>query len=362
MSMREKVAIIGTNGLPAKYGGFETLTNYLTKYLEEDFNFVVYCCKTPESQRFDYFNNAKLVYLPFKANGYQSVIYDIVSIIHAWFTVDKLLILGNSGALIFPLKIFFRNKIVLNIGGLDWGRSKWNFLVRKYIQFSEWLCVKFSDVVITDNNHIQYLYKKKYGVDSVLIEYGGDHALNKDISEDNLKKYEFLKAKYILSVSRAQSDNNIHLLLKTFEDMPEKNLVVISNWNTSEYGQMLKEKYAGKYKNIILLDAIYDQNELDVIRSNAWLYIHSHSFCGTAPSLVEAMNLRLPIICFNAETNVETTENKSFYFSDSNGLKKIICGLNQEQVDKLRDDMHEIALRRYKWSIIAEKYLRCLLN
>lgn len=361
MKKKERVAIIGTNGLPAQYGGFETLANYLTQYLKKDFDLIVYCSKTSKEKRLKKYNDADLIYLPFKANGYQSVIYDIVSIIHAWFTVDKLLILGNSGSLIFPLKIFFRKKIVLNIGGLDWGRSKWSFWVRKYIQFSEWLCVKFSDVVITDNNHIQYLYKQKYGVDSVMIEYGGDHVKKLLLTEDKLKKYSFLKSQYVLSVSRAQSDNNIHLLLRAFEDLPEKILVIISNWNTSAYGQELKEKYNGKFKHIILLDAIYDQNELDIIRNNAWLYIHSHSFCGTAPSLVEAMNLGLPVICYNAETNVETTENKSYYFNDENGLKKIICGLDQKQAEELSGNMHEIALRRYNWKAIADKYAACLV-
>ena len=101
---KERIARIGTNGLPAKYGGFETLADYLTQYLQPDFDFLVYCSKTPKDNRLKTFNSARLVYLPFRANGYQSVIYDIVSIIHAWATADKLLILGNSGALIFPLR------------------------------------------------------------------------------------------------------------------------------------------------------------------------------------------------------------------------------------------------------------------
>lgn len=362
MLRKQKIAIIGTNGLPAKYGGFETLANYLTKFLKEKFDIYVYCSRTSKRERLRSYNNAKLIYLPFKANGYQSVLYDIFSIIHAWFSVDKLLILGNSGALIFPLRIFIRKRIILNIGGLEWRRGKWNFLVKRYIQFSEWLCVKLSDIVITDNKYLQFLCKRRYGVDSILIEYGGDHALNLKISDNNLRKYNFLRTKYVLSVSRAQSDNNIHLVLKAFEDLPEHILVIISNWNTSKYGRKLKEKYEGVFENIILLDAIYDQQELDVIRSNACLYVHSHSFCGTAPSLVEAMNLRLPIICFNTETNVETTENKSVYFNNERDLIQVIRELGQEKLENLRNDMYEIALRRYQWSIIAEKYSNCLLE
>ena len=360
MNKKEKVAIIGTNGLPAKYGGFETLTNYLTINLKDYFELIVYCSKTPKKKQLHSFNGARLIYFPFRANGYQSVIFDIVSIIHAWFTVDKLLVLGSSGALIFPFKIFFKKRLVLNIGGIDWGRSKWNFWIKKYIQFAEWLCVKFSDVVITDNKHIQSLYRQYYHCESVLIEYGGDHTKKLALNNDCKRRYPFLKDPYILSVSRAQSDNNIHVLIEAFIQLPDRIIVIISNWQTSEYGKELLTKYRLKYPNIHLVDAIYDINELDQIRSNSWLYIHSHSFCGTAPSLVEAMNLELPIICFNAETNIETTENRSIYFKDAEELIKIIREINEEKLDKLRKSLHEIASRRYKWNIIAEKYYNCL--
>jgi glycosyltransferase involved in cell wall biosynthesis len=360
MAKKVKVAIIGTNGLPAKYGGFETLTNYLTINLKDNFDFIVYCSKTSKANRLRTYNDAKLIYLPLRANGYQSVIFDIISILHAWFTVDKLLILGSSGALIFPFKVLFRKRIVLNIGGIDWGRSKWSFLVKKYIHFAEWLCVKFSDVVITDNKHIQKLYKQYYNCDSVLIEYGGDHTKKLDLDNDLFIKYPFLRNPYILNVSRAQSDNNIHMLIEAFIKIPYRNLVIISNWQTSDYGKEILIKNRNKYPNIHLVDAIYDIDELDRIRSNAWLYIHSHSFCGTAPSLVEAMNLKLPIICFYAETNIETTENKSLYFKNEEELLTILAGITEDKLDTIKKDLFEIASRRYKWNIISEKYYNCL--
>ena len=362
MKVKDKIAIIGTNGLPAKYGGFETLANYLTLYLKEDYDFVVYCSKTPKEDQLKTFNSAKLIYFPFKANGWQSVISDIITIIHAWFTVDKLLVLGNSGALIFPFKYIFGKKLILNIGGLDWRREKWNYIVKKYIKLSEIICVKYSDVVITDNKHIQYLYKKYYNTESEMIEYGGDHVLKLEKTKEAVIKYPFLNKKYILSISRAQSDNNIHMLLKAFENLPEYNLVLISNWNNSDYGKELYERYKNKFENILIVDAIYDQKKLDIIRTNASLYIHSHSFCGTAPSLVEAMNLELPIICYNAKTNLETTENKSYYFENEHELVALINKLTYHKLNRLKKDMYSIAKRRYQWALIAQKYKNCIEN
>jgi glycosyltransferase involved in cell wall biosynthesis len=232
--------------------------------------------------------------------------------------------------------------------------------VRKFIQFSEMLCVRFSDIIITDNAHIQQLYKLYYSVDSRLIEYGGDHVKHMNITGDALLKYPFLAKRYILSISRAQHDNNLHMLLEVFENLPEFHLVIISNWSFSDYGNKLYKKYKNKVTNISVVDAIYDQAELDIIRSNAWLYIHSHSFCGTAPSLVEAMNLKLPVICYDVRTNIEATGNKSIYFNSKEQLSLIIKTLDDKKIETLKNSLYEIAQSRYKWSIIAEKYKECI--
>ena len=109
-----KVALIGTNGIPAKYGGFETLTEYLAKGLNKEFEVTVYCSKTPKEKRLKQLYNSKLLYLPFKANGWQSMIYDAFSIFHAFFISDVLVILGFSGVIAFPFKIYFTAVFILS--------------------------------------------------------------------------------------------------------------------------------------------------------------------------------------------------------------------------------------------------------
>ena len=295
------VAIIGTNGLPAKYGGFETLTNYLVENLDKStYNIIVYCSKTPTEDRLEFYNGAKLVYFPFKANGWQSMIYDFVTIIHALFKASDLIILGFSGAFAFPLNKIFKKNIIFNIGGIEWEKvrgskftSKFEIGLKKYM---EKLCVTNSNKVIIDNLYFNDYIVKRYKKTPVLAEYGGDHAKRIDITSEMIHKYPFLNTDYALSVSRAQEDMNIHLLIEAYKEVPEKRIVIISNWHISEYGQRLFDENANKYDNIILLKAIYDSKELDTIRSHTSLYIHTHSLCGTAPSLVEAMSLNIPII------------------------------------------------------------------
>ncbi len=355
------VAIIGTNGLPAKYGGFETLCNYLVDNFDEStHDIIVYCSKTPKKNRLDSFNGAKLVYFPFKANGWQSMLYDFATIIHGFFKANDLIILGFSGAFAFPINKFFKRNIIFNIGGIEWKKvrgskitSKFEILLKKYM---EKLCVKNSNTIIIDNLAFRDYIVNKYAKEPVLAEYGGDHAKKIAITNELLLKYPFLKSKYAISVSRAQEDMNIHVLIDAFKEVPEKKVVIISNWHISDYGKELYDKNVDKYENIILLKAVYDSSELNAIRSNAQFYIHSHSLCGTAPSLVEAMCMELPIISFDVPTNRETTENKSMYFDSSSQLTDILKSLNDQTLHNIKNEMTEIAKRRYTWKRISTIY------
>jgi len=355
------VAIIGTNGLPAKYGGFETLTNHLVENFDKSTHeIIVYCSKTNKNDRLGSYKGAKLVYFPFKANGWQSMIYDFVTIIHALFKASDLIILGFSGAFAFPFNIIFKKNIIFNIGGIEWEKvrgskftSKFEIGLKKYM---EKLCVTNSNTVIIDNLYFKDYIVKRYGKIPVLAEYGGDHAKSIDITNEMIHKYPFLNTDYALSVSRAQEDMNIHLLIEAYKEVPEKRIVIISNWHISEYGQNLYDENADKYDNIILLKAIYDSKELDTIRSHTSLYIHTHSLCGTAPSLVEAMSLNIPIISFDVPTNRFTTENKTLFFKDVSSLIQILKVLDIEKLLEIKSQMFEISKRRYIWKRISKIY------
>lgn len=355
-----KIGIVGTNGIPAKYGGFETLTEYLAKFLGDQLLLSVYCPKTKLVNRLKTYNNARLVYLPFDSNGFQSIIYDIFGTVHSLIVNDKTLILGTSGAVILPFLYPWRKKLIINFGGLEWKRDKWSYLTRKYLKLTEFLAVKICDLVIADNQaFVDYVFKE-YGRPSMLIEYGGDHTIRRNVTHELSETYSFLKSEYFLSVSRAQPDNNIEMLIESFQadSLRSKTLVIISNWNVSSYGKQLLKTHRGKFSNIILLDAIYDLKVLDVLRSQCKVYIHSHSFCGTAPSLVEAMNLKLPIFCFKTDTNIATTEGKSRFFSNSTELCSLVSSISEEELKNQAEKMFEIANRRYCWEIIAAKYKR----
>ena len=132
-------------------------------------------------------------------------------------------------------------------------------------------------------------------------------------------------------------------------------MVLVGNWNKSEYGRQTRKQYE-KFSNLLLLDPIYDPNKINLLRSNCDIYIHGHSAGGTNPSLVEAMYLSLPIIATDVEYNRATTENQALYFRDAEELQQVVASITNETKCSLAKKMKEIADRRYLWRIIAYKY------
>lgn len=360
----KKIAIIGTAGVPAQYGGFETLAHHLVLHLANQHELSVYCSGKlyPKDERVKSWNGAKLIYLPFNANGIQSIIYDIVSILHALFYADALIVLGVSGGILFPfIQWITSKKIVVNIDGLEWKRDKWNKWIKWYLKFSEKLAVRFSDADITDNYAIKRYTAQEYGTLSTLVAYGGDHVKQMQVDHDDEAQYPFLRRKYAFKVCRIEPENNVSLILEAFSRQEELPLVMVGNWNKSEYGQELKTKYS-KFKQLHLLDPIYDQEALDKLRSNCHVYIHGHSAGGTNPSLVEAMFLNLPVLAFDVSYNRASTYNKALYFKDISELQFLLSVVTDKQLDEIATDMYDIAKTHYVWSEIARQYLHLVLS
>ena len=355
-----RVAIIGTTGLPARYGGFETLAHHLVCKLSSQFDMTVYCSSKyfgKSGKRLTSYKGAKLEYVSLNANGYQSIPYDIISMFRAIRNNDVLLVLGISGALFLPiLKLFTKKPILINIDGQEWKRPKWNWLAKKVLGFSEKLAVRYADTVISDNKVIQDYVQNCYGRSgSWLIEYGGDHVEKQPLHDELLQKYSFLSRPYAFNVSRIEPENNIHMILDAFSRTPEHHLVIVGLWNHGPYGLGLREQYSN-FSNIHLLDPIYDQTQLNEIRSNASVYVHGHSAGGTNPGLVEAMCLGLPIISYGVSYNRETTCHRARYFSNGEELLQQLNTLDEKERQRLGREMEEIGHHHYTWNRIAALY------
>ena len=354
-----KVAIIGTVGVPANYGGFETLVEQLVRHNKnDDLQYAVYCSRKSYSERRWVYHGAKTEYVSLNANGIQSIPYDIISLVRASRTSDVVIILGVSGCAFLPVfRLLSKKRLIVNIDGLEHRRDKWGKWTRKFLKFSEKMAIRYSDVIVTDNKGITDYVKAEYGMDSKLIAYGGDHVLM-DVSyydsDKILEQYGLTTNNYSLAICRIEPENNVHTILEAYSRTPDRNLVFVGNWHKSAYGLEMQKKY-DRFHNIKILKAIYDLKALNVLRSNCRCYIHGHSAGGTNPSLVEAMFFRKPIIAFDCIYNRESTEDKAEYFSNSDDL---ISRITNDSIDYSAnaEAMIEIANRRYTWSEISKQY------
>ncbi|MBO2600178.1 DUF1972 domain-containing protein [Shewanella algae] len=344
-----KVAVIGTVGIPACYGGFESLVENLTKYSSEKVKYEVFCSSKSYPQKLSHYNGATLSYLPLSANGAQSIPYDMLSLIWCIFKKpDVTLILGVSGCLFLPIyRLFSKSKVVTNIDGLEWKRDKWSKWAKKFLKLSEYIAVKYSDVVITDNKAIGEYVDAEYSKDNVVIAYGGDHAV---IDAKGVGSME----DYYLALCRIEPENNVEMILRAFSGS-EHRLKFVGNWNASEFGRLMKSSF-GQEKNLELIDPIYELDELFTLRSRCKGYVHGHSAGGTNPSLVEAMHFTKPVYAFDCSFNRYTTEDKAIYFSSEKELEDKLSLIKEKELKTVSDDMKEIANRRYTWAVVANSY------
>jgi glycosyltransferase involved in cell wall biosynthesis len=353
-----KLAILGIVGVPANYGGFETLVDNLLDLLPKYFDVTVFCESKSYPQKLDSYKGAKLVYINKRANGAQSIIYDSVSLLKSYKDQDYILLLGVSGAIMIPLlRPFTKAKIVTHIDGLEWKRDKWGWFAKKFLKFSERVAVIFSHGVIADNKHIQDYIHEEYDRSSFLIAYGADHVSAVDPAEYQ-KKFSFLGSPYVFTVCRIEPENNVEMQLRAFKEceigMP---YVVVGNWNANDYGMKLYHDYS-KVKNIILYNPIYEMEELFVLRSNSLFYLHGHSAGGTNPSLVEAMYLGLPVIAYGVNYNKETTFGRALYFNDFEELKSLLFQIRNLDRQEMIESLSKLAKKNYSWKAITKKYVK----
>lgn len=351
----KRVAIIGTMGVPAKYGGFETLVeNIIGENASGNIEYTVFCSSISYDERPERYKGARLCYLPIKANGAQSTLYDVVSMLCCLRGYDTVVILGVSGCLFLPVfRLLFRKRLVVNIDGLEHRRAKWGKFAKKFLWKSEQMAVKYADVVIADNPGIADYVTNVYHRTPTLIAYGGDHAMREVSAErqqEILQRFGLKANGYAFTVCRIEPENNCHVTLQAFAQsgMP---LLFVGNFDHSAYAQNLRRDFA-RFPNIKIVDAIYDLEVLYALRANCRWYIHGHSAGGTNPSLVEAMHFGRTVFAFDCVYNRATTYDRAFYWNSTEQLKQLIaddtlgCGAA----------MQELAQTHYTWKKIASQY------
>ena len=347
-STHSTVAIVGSVGVPASYGGFETLAEHLCVLLGPMVE--VYCeARGGRSARLSSFHGAKLVHVPFfRANGIQSLLYDALSILFAAVRRRRIILaLGVSGAWIFPfVKWTTRLHIVVNLDGIEWRREKWSRFGRFVLRQLERAAVRYADVVIADNQGIVDYVLQEYGRESKFIAYGADHVGN----SEHATPTQTLTT-YALMLCRIVPENSVAEILEAFDSL-QRPLVAVGNWHDSSYGRQLFERFACS-NSLELLPPEYEKSALHNLRLGASCYVHGHRHGGTNPALLEMMSYGIPIFAYDCVYNRYTTESRAQFFrtvQDLIGL--LIRGVEEDN----GPTFHEIIARSYTWEMVAYQY------
>ena len=357
--MKLKIAIVGTRGIPAKYGGFETFAEELAiRLIQQDFIVEVFCDK--ESYEFNSYKNVNLVFSEFTKTC-NSLKYYNDCITKAALKNDAVIICGTGGAL-FLLKKYFKRKktiYITNSDGIEYKRSKWPLWGRIFIKATEILSVFVSNYIIADSKGIkQYLLKQyKFIAPSKIrqIEYGAKIVESYD--ESFLTKHNLIKDEYYLIVSRLEPENNVDMILEGFKKSGlNRPLIVVGNLLNTEHVKHLKTFESDKIR---FVGGIYDKTELATLRFFCKAYCHGHSVGGTNPSLLEALGCGNIVLAHDNIFNREVTSDRMFYFTNENDVSnmlKRIESLTPDETLKLKKISKNRILDYYNWERITNEY------
>ncbi len=360
-----KVAIIGTRGIPAKYGGFETCAEELSIGLVKKGHKVIVSCRRylyPDKKKF--YNGVKLVYPP----SIRGKTTDTLS--HTFFSILRVLIENPDVILVFnsansPVALIgkiYGKKIVINVDGLEWKRRKWGKIGKLYYKFCELFSCIVADKIISDAMAIKDYYRRKYKIESVFIPYGA--YLYKSKNPEILNEYGLERKNYFFIGSRLEPENNQDIAVNAFSMVEtDMKLFILGVVNyRSKYVRFLK-KFEGE--KIKLLSPIYEKNKYNELHANAYAYIHGNEVGGTNPALLQAMGSGNCIIAYDCPFNREVLGNCGLYFKkDAFDLKEKIEYLlnNPEKVKEYGKMARERVKNFYRWEKVIDDYEKLFLN
>ena len=350
----QHVFIIGSRGLPAQYGGFETFVDQLVSHqVSPDIQYHVACLSNDQAyQHFDYQGVDCYTINPPKLGPARVIAYDMMAINYALKLIKKqgieqpiFYVLGNTiGAFVAPFarKIHkIGGRFYINPDGLEWKRAKWAKPIQAYLKYSEKIMTRHADLVISDNPGIESYIKEAYPWSkTTYIAYGTDLSPTSLSSQDNkvrefYHKWQTQEKNYYLILGRFVPENNYETAIREFmASSTKRDLVIICNQEGNPYFEELRDCTGfDQDPRVKFVGTVYDQDLLKYIRKEAFAYIHGHEVGGTNPGLLEALahtDLNLVLgVSFNQTVAKDTAH---YWTKETGNLAHLI-----DQVDPLED-------------------------
>jgi glycosyltransferase involved in cell wall biosynthesis len=366
-----KVVLVGSRGIPPRYGGAETFVYELSKRLKDFFDVYVTC----ETDHFgvDVFEGVKRVHIWARHTPTTTIpaIYDVIATLYLLKRIrdiDVVYYVAPDGAYTAMLAKLARKKVIVNTDGIEWKRLlirmrfvPWNlkplyFLTSILMFVAEFLACKVPDITIADSiaikKHLEWRWRPKR------VEYVA-YGVRKLPHVDEAKRIEILKKlglernKYYLTIGRIVAENNIHLEIKAFrEAKTNSKLVIVGPIDPRDPYIKHLFKLKGKDKRIVFTGGIYEPETIYTLRAECKAYIHPYTVGGTNPSLLEQLQFSKPIIAYDVPFHREILKDKAIYFKTKEELTKIIEDLEKQNVIRVDKEIPRI----FTWEWVTDRY------
>lgn len=356
------IALIGTRGVPARYGGFETCVEEVGRRLVKAGHTVVVYCRRNDSHRSDSppstYEGMDLVHLPaLRKKSLETLSHTALSVAHVLRRpVDAAIVFNSANAPFLPLLRARGIPVATHVDGLEWKRTKWQGAGREYYRRAESMAVRWSDALIADAQGIADYYTAEFGAETELIAYGAP--IITDERHDRLAEVAVEADAYHLVVARFEPENHIDLIVDGYRRSAARHPLVVVG--SAPYADAYTQRiHSLADARVAFLGGVWDQHLLDQLYSNATTYLHGHSVGGTNPSLLRAIGAGAPTIAFDVNFNREVLADSGRYFVTAEDVRAEIENAEASPAaTRERGAQGQRGANRYDWDDVAARYER----
>lgn len=357
---RMRVALIGTRGVPARYGGFETAIEEIGSRLASRGHKVLVFGRAPDGedidQQPDFYRGMRTVFLPAaRKRSLETLSHTGLSL--AWMLrrskPDAAIVFNAANSPWLPVLRAMGVPVATHVDGLEWRRDKWNSVGKAYYRVAEQLAVRWSDALIADAQGIADYYDLEFAAPTELLTYGAP------ITEPGFARLEELGLEhrgYHLMVARFERENHVHLIVEGYVRSRAKlPLVVVGSAPYAD--EYTAEIHALADDRVRFLGGVWDQDLLDQLYAGALTYVHGHSVGGTNPSLLRALGAGAPVLAYDVCFNREVVGRAGSFFKTADDVAKAI-EVNEANLPR-QQRRSKRAIKRasaYDWDEVTDGY------
>jgi glycosyltransferase involved in cell wall biosynthesis len=353
-----RIAMVGTRGVPARYGGFETAVEEVGRRLvAAGHRVVVYCRTMPgdDGARPGSYLGMELVHLPAaRKRSLETLSHTALSVGHLLgHRADAAFVFNAANSPLLPVLRGVRIPVATHVDGLEWRRAKWGGAGRRYYRAAEALAVRWSDALIADAVGIADYYRREFDVPTTLLTYGAPLIAP---GCDRLAELGLEPGGYHLVVARFEPENHVDVIVDGYRrSTATKPLVVVGSAPyADEYTARVHELADDRVR---FLGGVWDQVQLDQLYAHSFTYLHGHSVGGTNPSLLRAIGAGAAVLAFDVDFNREVTAESGRYFRNATDVAALVdaAELDPQGVALAGLRARELATR-YDWDDVAVGY------